>query len=410
MAKRKATRRERRRKAPKKPGIGGFVRENGQILLFLLVFAIAATVLLSLLRTGFAEKRVAFPLARATSICVRGVLNLFGTGAELDSTNALRSRGFGFRIIDWCTAINEMAIWFAAVIGFPTAVRRRLLAVVSGWAAIFVLNIVRIAILFFVGLHLHTLFVEAHSYIAQIAFIVVIFAGYLVWAERALTGRSSWGRVVVRTVVVFFVVFVVIMLGWLRILAPYGNALAAGGNGMFALLEQPRTTDCVLYVPERVESKDVLSESRQFPIVKAMYREPIPIGGRLTNVRIEGIDTLQISVNMVTVLALIVALPMLTWRRRLLALGIGAAAIYLYHMFMLYALVRWGYGKFYTSQYGVLPPQIPIPAGIESAKATWWWVRDLSEKWKHIVPFVVALGLWAWLRTRPAPTKADTAG
>lgn len=92
---------------------------------------------------------------------------------------------FPFFIISECGAIEIMAIFFAAVIAFPTLWRKKLLGVIVGIPLMYFVNIFRLSFLAVVGaLNAGGKWFEfLHYYVWQAIYIVFVVAVWLVWIE-----------------------------------------------------------------------------------------------------------------------------------------------------------------------------------------------------------------------------------
>jgi len=88
---------------------------------------------------------------------------------------------FAVKIIDECTGIYEMLIFAAAVLAFPTTLRKKGLGLVFGCPLIYVFNVLRIAVLILVGRFWPRAFDFMHLYFWQATMIVMITAVWLLW-------------------------------------------------------------------------------------------------------------------------------------------------------------------------------------------------------------------------------------
>ncbi len=87
-----------------------------------------------------------------------------------------------------CNGLEAVMIYSVAVIAFPAPWKTRLVGIVGGFAAIQVVNILRIVSLAYAAIHFKSLFEYIHIYIAQGLMIAVslgIFFIYLHYAKRS---------------------------------------------------------------------------------------------------------------------------------------------------------------------------------------------------------------------------------
>ena len=89
--------------------------------------------------------------------------------------------GFTLQIIDECTGLLEMVIYMAAVISYLTTVRKKVLGIVLGLAAIYILNVFRIVFLLIAGAYSPGLFKFMHLYFWQATLIIMIAAVWVAW-------------------------------------------------------------------------------------------------------------------------------------------------------------------------------------------------------------------------------------
>ncbi|HOV33282.1 MAG TPA: hypothetical protein PLX23_07970 [Candidatus Hydrogenedens sp.] len=102
---------------------------------------------------------------------------------------------FPFVIISECGAIEIMAIFFAAIIAFPTFFRKKLLGVIVGIPLMYFVNIFRLSFLAVVGaLNAGGKWFEfLHYYVWQAIYIVFVVAVWLVWIEFVVYAEEKKG-------------------------------------------------------------------------------------------------------------------------------------------------------------------------------------------------------------------------
>jgi exosortase H (IPTLxxWG-CTERM-specific) len=105
------------------------------------------------------------------------ILNLFGTWTSVSGTN-LSSKDFGINIVDGCNGVFATAILLAGIIAYPSRIKEKLIGILIGIPAIFLINQLRVISLFYLGRSHPTVFEEVHVYAWQP--IIIIFA-ILVW-------------------------------------------------------------------------------------------------------------------------------------------------------------------------------------------------------------------------------------
>lgn len=86
-----------------------------------------------------------------------------------------------------CNGLEAVMIYSVAVIAYPSVLRDKLIGIAAGFAAIQVVNIVRIAALGYSGVHFRRFFDYIHIYVAQGLMIAVslgVFFIYLNYLQR----------------------------------------------------------------------------------------------------------------------------------------------------------------------------------------------------------------------------------
>lgn len=102
---------------------------------------------------------------------------------------------FPFIIISECGAIEIMAIYFAAVIAYPTLLRKKLLGIIVGIPLMYFVNIFRLSFLAVVGaLNAGGKWFEfLHYYVWQAVYIVFVVAVWLAWIEFIVYAEAKEG-------------------------------------------------------------------------------------------------------------------------------------------------------------------------------------------------------------------------
>jgi exosortase/archaeosortase family protein len=99
----------------------------------------------------------------------------------------VRVRGYTFHfiVVPECGAIEVMAIFFAAVVAFPTTWRKRLLGNLVGVPIMYGVNVFRLSCLAVVGAldAKGEIFKFVHEYVWQSVYIIFVVAVWLVWIE-----------------------------------------------------------------------------------------------------------------------------------------------------------------------------------------------------------------------------------
>ena len=98
----------------------------------------------------------------------------------------ISSESFSVRIVPDCNAIFEIFLFLSAVIAFPALIKEKLVGGILGTIFIYTLNLLRVTILFLVGVYNTKYFEEIHIYVTQGIFIVMVAIFWLAWIEKGV--------------------------------------------------------------------------------------------------------------------------------------------------------------------------------------------------------------------------------
>jgi exosortase/archaeosortase family protein len=106
-----------------------------------------------------------------------GVLGLFESGIVVTGANI--SGRFPMEIVRNCDAIEINILFVSAVLAFPSTWRRRGTALAVGLSALVALNVTRICLLYFVGVHAPERFAVAHEQIFPLLLVIAAAFAFL---------------------------------------------------------------------------------------------------------------------------------------------------------------------------------------------------------------------------------------
>ncbi len=159
------------------------VRENRQIIQFVVVWAVLVLIASSLLQWEPVVRSLIDPFTEVIARIAGNLIKLFGTEVTIDGA-VLQGSGLAIQIMNNCNAVYEMFIFSAAVIAFPTPIKNKVVGIVLGLLVIYLVNLARVLGLFYIGTYMPNLFEGAHIYVAQIFFIVFVAMVWIFWIER----------------------------------------------------------------------------------------------------------------------------------------------------------------------------------------------------------------------------------
>jgi exosortase/archaeosortase family protein len=151
---------------------------------------LAAAGMLALLLVIAGNETVMNGIARTLALISSGILNLLGQNTVVVGTT-VQSSVFGISVVTACTGIFITGLFLIAVVGFPTRWLAKLIGVGIGVGGIFLVNIVRLVSLYFIGVHWPGFLEQAHQLIWQSLLIVIAVALWLLWAGRWAHVRTA---------------------------------------------------------------------------------------------------------------------------------------------------------------------------------------------------------------------------
>jgi exosortase/archaeosortase family protein len=130
---------------------------------------------------------IAAVLARVSAwlswLFLRGLGMLIGFPMKIDGTN-LASGGFAVDVSPACSGAVPSMIYLSAVLAYPTTMRAKLIGAGLGVGIIHGVNLIRVVVLFLIGLYFNQYFHSTHVYIAQALVVAIAVATWLFWAGR----------------------------------------------------------------------------------------------------------------------------------------------------------------------------------------------------------------------------------
>lgn len=119
-------------------------------------------------------------LLTITAILSAGMASVFA-GDVVRVGSEVICDGFPVKIISECTGVLEMVILTSAIMAYPSSWRAKLIGLTGGNFLIYVLNLLRIAVLMIVGSHSQQAFKFMHLYFWQATLIIMISAVWIAW-------------------------------------------------------------------------------------------------------------------------------------------------------------------------------------------------------------------------------------
>ncbi len=162
---------------------------NRRSLAFLARFLSLLVVLYFLVAWHPVNDAVIVPFTAGVAHVSAAALNALGEAVTVSGTE-IRSARFVVNIENGCNGVETALLFGSAVIAFPAPWRRRLFGLLAGFAAIQVINLVRVVSLFWIGVHRPAFFSSSHTVLWQSIVVLCGVILFLAWASREQKARA----------------------------------------------------------------------------------------------------------------------------------------------------------------------------------------------------------------------------
>lgn len=155
------------------------------------VFVVIFSLILFAVTSQEWFKTIAEPISRFYAKASSLVLNVLGQDTEVQQFD-ITSSSFSMSIKKGCDAIAPMILYAVSILAFPIAFSKKWKSILTGILALALLNIVRIASLYFIGNSGNaSLFKVMHENIWPIIFIVFTLFLWLNWIRKVFGSTES---------------------------------------------------------------------------------------------------------------------------------------------------------------------------------------------------------------------------
>jgi exosortase/archaeosortase family protein len=161
--------------------ITSFVREHGLLIRSGAIFLAAIGIFISVL--ALSVDAINATLAVAMAHLSNLVLRLLGAGTTVEGV-IVRSSRFAVQIVAGCTGLQTMVIFIAAVLAYPSRPGQKLRGILLGVSIIFLLNLIRVVTLFYIGMLAPQYFEMAHLLVWQYLIVASTAIIMLAWVRR----------------------------------------------------------------------------------------------------------------------------------------------------------------------------------------------------------------------------------
>lgn len=168
-----------------------WLKSKGPVLRFLgglgLLMALFYALYVPLTQTGLFSSY----LETLAGIC-GVILSVLGQNIDV-AGQSISSDTFSLKVVGGCDGLEATALFVAAVVASPVALRRRLWFLLVGIPVFAAINLLRIVSLFYVGLYRPDLVDTIHLDVWPGILIVLVLSCWLAWARWAWRTEDSTG-------------------------------------------------------------------------------------------------------------------------------------------------------------------------------------------------------------------------
>lgn len=157
-----------------------FIRANFSVIRFVLITVLLLVASYIVLKVPWIERHFVEPYTHFVATCSRICLGVIGVRTT-GTGGMIVSPEFSVTIKNVCNGLEVMAIFFATTIGFPATIKSKLLGLLLGFPVIFLVNTIRVMVLFVLGSKNPQVFDDVHFYYAQAIVIIATVAVWLLW-------------------------------------------------------------------------------------------------------------------------------------------------------------------------------------------------------------------------------------
>jgi exosortase family protein XrtM len=119
------------------------------------------------------------------------LINVFTPSEGVVAKGDLIQGGVTIEVAQGCDGFECLMLLVAALIAFPAKWRSKLVGLALGVPLVYVCNLARIVVLYYVERHAPAHFQLVHVYVAQTALIVICCVFFLVWSAGRSQARAT---------------------------------------------------------------------------------------------------------------------------------------------------------------------------------------------------------------------------
>ena len=160
-------------------GFLNWFKSNKIVLKFVGYFGLFIASYYILINIGWLDGFLDF-YKQSTAVISSGILNILGSNTYTDASKILTT-GFSLEIGTGCEGTEPIAIFLSALFAFPMKFKFKLPGIISGILVLYILNQIRIVILFYVGISAPNTLRTLHDEVFPIIFIFIAIILWGIW-------------------------------------------------------------------------------------------------------------------------------------------------------------------------------------------------------------------------------------
>ena len=140
-----------------------------------------------------ADLHVMMPVLASSARNACRLINIFGGSTTVDGV-VVRGSEYAIAVRRGCDPLDPLALFSSAILAFPTRWPRKIIGLLAGVVAIFMVNLLRLTSLYFLGAAKSPLFGPAHQEIWPALFILFslgLWLAWLAWAQPSRTAENT---------------------------------------------------------------------------------------------------------------------------------------------------------------------------------------------------------------------------
>lgn len=156
-------------------------RREVRFFFFLTLFFVVGQALFYFINPTTSPTSLQKLIAKVCSQTINTITPAEKTVAE---SNTIRAGQYHLRIVTGCEGKEGMMLLAAAILASPASILRRIIGSLAGCFVIYLFNIIRIVILYYLIKYEPAVFNVSHVYVGQVFGILIAFVFFFLWLTK----------------------------------------------------------------------------------------------------------------------------------------------------------------------------------------------------------------------------------